>query len=114
MGPPEPRSSSLASRLAALLGREELGRRDLPVGFDRQADDRLRQGGGGLSEAAGCGRDAVAGGQDDPVAGSSETSPPPLCQIPACEFWSVPTPDSSLHMVVMAWVVVLTPTTIPR
>jgi hypothetical protein len=46
--------------------------------------------------------------------GSSETSPPPLCQIPACEFSSVPAPDSSLHIVVIAPLVASTPTTIPR
>ena len=34
--------------------------------------------------------------------GMSETSPPPPCQMPASEFWSVPMPDSSLHIVVMA------------
>ncbi len=68
---------------------------------------------GGSSEAAGWGDTPF------PVVrtmwfGSSETSPPPLCQIPAWEFSSVPIPDSSLHMEVMAWVVVLTPTTMPR
>ena len=44
----------------------------------------------------------------------SDTNPPPLCQMPACEFWSVPIPDSSLHIVVTFLVVVLTPTTTPR
>ena len=44
----------------------------------------------------------------------TETSPLPLCQMPACESWSVPMPDSSLHMVVTACELVLTPTTMPR
>ena len=69
--------------------------------------------GGGSWEAAGWGDTPL------PVVrtmrfGSSETSPAPLCQIPAWEFSSVPTPDSSLHMEVMALVEVLTPTTMPR
>ena len=37
----------------------------------------------------------------------SETRPPPLCQMPASELSSVPTPDSSLHIVVSAPVAAL-------
>ncbi len=46
--------------------------------------------------------------------GPSDTRPPPDCQIPDIELWSVPAPASSDHMVVMLCVVVETPTTMPR
>ena len=59
---------------------------------------------GGLLDGAGCRRDPVAGGQDDPARVCRRRALPRSARCRPAEFSSVPTPDSSLHIVVMlAW-----------
>ncbi len=101
IGPPEPRSSSFWSSVGASEGAKNwLGASCPPAPTVRPITDSDSVG-GGAPDAAGEGETPL------PLAstirpGMSETRPPPLCQIPASEFSSVPTPDSSLHMLVSA------------
>ena len=95
---PIPGSESLASMVAALLGAKKSTGKSFPFAPTLKAMTDSDSVAGGLSDGAGWGETpfpVVSTMRSGPV----DTSPAPLCQMPAWESWSVPTPDSSLHMV---------------
>ena len=112
-GPPEPKSSSFSSSVGASSGAKK------SVGDMRPPAPTVRPTTDSDSVAGGSSAGAAVGEVPLPVArmirpGMSDTSPPPLCQMPAIELSSAAGPLSSLHMVVISPVVALKPATMPR
>ena len=99
--------SGRPSRGPRRSGRASARRRARRTGSARAARRRRPSGRSPTPTASPAGQPDAAGEGETPLPlastirpGMSETSPPPLCQMPASEFSSVPTPDSSLHMLV--------------
>ncbi len=113
IGPPEPKSSSFWSSVGASEGAKNCEGAICPWAPTVMPTTDSDSVCGGSLEAARVGETPL------PVAmmirpGTSETSPPPLCQTPAIEPSSAAGPLSSLHIVVISPLAALKPATMPR